>query len=102
MSDLIQLADYYVTALHKAFIYIFQGYWKNRPLQQYLRCLFIFISLLHVSPLAGHHQVEYTIIFGKLPQYNGSVLCYRSHPVYGLANTAVVSLICGNVKASKR
>jgi hypothetical protein len=34
------------------------------------RCLFIFISLLHDSALTGHLQVEYTIIFGKLPHYN--------------------------------
>jgi hypothetical protein len=39
----------------------------------FLRCLFIFISQVHVSALAGHLQVEYTIIFGKLPHYNGSV-----------------------------
>jgi hypothetical protein len=36
-----------------------------------LLCLFIFISPLHVSALAGHLQAEYTIIFGKLPHYNG-------------------------------
>jgi hypothetical protein len=38
-----------------------EGYWKNRPLQL-LRCLFIFILLLHVSALAGHHKAEYTRI----------------------------------------
>jgi hypothetical protein len=39
----------------------------------FLRCLFIFISPLHVSALAGHHQAEFTIIFGKLPHYSGSI-----------------------------
>jgi hypothetical protein len=58
----------------------------------------MFISRLHVSALAGHLQAEYKIIFGKLPHYNGSVvLCF----VYVLANTAVVYLICGNVKILK-
>jgi hypothetical protein len=67
------------------------------------RCLFIFILLLHVSALAGHLQAEHTIISGKLPHYNESViLCYRSYFVYGLANTAVVYLICENVKTLKR
>jgi hypothetical protein len=69
----------------------------------FLRCLFTFISPLHVSALAGHLQAEYTIIFGMLPHYSGSViLCYRSYFVYGLANTAVVYLICENVKDIKR
>jgi hypothetical protein len=39
-----------------------------------LRRLFIFISPLQVSALTGHLQAEYTIIFGKLPHYNGSVV----------------------------
>jgi hypothetical protein len=69
---------------------------RTVPRNNYLRCLlFIFISPLHVSALAGHLQTEYTIILGKLPHYNGSVvLCYKSYFVYGLANTAVVYLIC--------
>jgi hypothetical protein len=37
-------------------------------------CLFIFISPLHVFALAGHLQAEYTMIFGKLLHYNGSVV----------------------------
>jgi hypothetical protein len=64
----------------------------------HVRCLFIFILPLHVMALAGHLQAEYNIIFVKLPHYNGSVvLCYRSYFVYGLANIAVVCLICENV-----
>jgi hypothetical protein len=64
--------------------------------------LFIFILLLHVSALAGHLQAQYTVIFDKLPHYNGSVvLCYRSYFVYGLANGAVVYPICENVKTLK-
>jgi hypothetical protein len=55
----------------------------------FLECLFIFISPLQVSALAGHLQAQYTIIFGKLPHYNGSVvLCYRSYFVYVSAHTA--------------
>jgi hypothetical protein len=38
-----------------------------------------FISPQHVSALTGHFQAENTIIFGKLPHYNGSdVLCHTS------------------------
>jgi hypothetical protein len=36
-----------------AIIWYSEGYWKNRPSQHLLRCLFIFISSLHVSALAG-------------------------------------------------
>jgi hypothetical protein len=69
---------------------------------KFLRCLFIFISPLHVSTLAGYHQEEYAIIFGKLSHYSGSiVLCYRSCFVYGLANTDVVYLVCENVRILK-
>jgi hypothetical protein len=75
---------------------------RTVPRNNCLRCLFIFILPLHVLALAGHLQAEYTIIFGKLPHYSWSVvLCYRSYFVYGLANTAVVCLICGNVKTLK-
>jgi hypothetical protein len=53
--------------------------------------LFIFIFPLHVLTLVGHLQAEYTIIFGKLPHYNGSsLLYYSSYFVYVLANTTVV------------
>jgi hypothetical protein len=63
------------------------------PRNNYLRCLLIFISPLHVSVPTGHLKAEYTIISGKLPHYSGSVvLCYKSYFVYGLANTAVVHL----------
>jgi hypothetical protein len=47
---------------------------RRVPQNNYLRCLFIFISPLHISALAGHLQAEYTTIFGKLPHYNGSVV----------------------------
>jgi hypothetical protein len=41
------------------------------PRNNCLRCLFIFTSPLQVTALAGHLQAKYTIIFGKLPHYNG-------------------------------
>jgi hypothetical protein len=46
------------------------------PRNNCFRCLFIhvFISPLHVLALTGHLQGEYTIIFWKLPHYNGSVV----------------------------
>jgi hypothetical protein len=75
---------------------------RTVPRNNSSRSLFIFISALHVSALAGHLQAEYTIIFGKLFHYNGSVvLCYKSYFVYVSVNTAVVYLICGNVKNLK-
>jgi hypothetical protein len=82
--------------------YFIKAIGKTVPRNNSSLCLFMFISPLRVLALAGHLQAEYTIIFGKLPHYNGPVvLCYRSHSVYGLANTAAVYLICGNVKTLK-
>jgi hypothetical protein len=75
-----------------------RGYWKNRPSQQ----LFKEFIYIYFPALAGHLQVEYRIILGKLPHYNGSVvLCYRSYFVYSLANAAIVYLICEIVKTLK-
>jgi hypothetical protein len=72
---------------------------RTVPRNNFPRCLFTFFSPVHVSFLAGHLQAEYTIIFGKLPHYSGSaLLSYRSCFVYVLANTAVIYLICENVK----
>jgi hypothetical protein len=77
---------------------LYQGYRKNRPSQQLFNVfIYIYFTATCFGPRwpssGGIHN-----IFGKLPHYNGSVvLCYRSYFVYGLADTAVVYLICGNV-----
>jgi hypothetical protein len=42
--------------------------------EPFLATTLFYISPLHVSALAGRLQAEYTIIFGKLPHYNGSVV----------------------------
>jgi hypothetical protein len=53
-------------------LFIIKGTGRTAPRNNYLSCLFIFILPLRVSALAGHLQAEYTIIFGKLPHYDGS------------------------------
>jgi hypothetical protein len=56
---------------------------RTVPRNNFLRCLFIFISPLHVSALAGHLQAEYTIFSGSYLTQNGSVVMgYRSYFVY--------------------
>jgi hypothetical protein len=60
---------------------------RTVPRKNYLRCLYVFLSPLHVSALVGYLQVEYAIIFGKyLTTKDAMFLCYRSYFVYGLAN----------------
>jgi hypothetical protein len=50
---------------------LYLGYWK-------IKCLFIFISPLHVSAFDGHLQVEYTIYSGSyLSSTDPLFLCYR-------------------------
>jgi hypothetical protein len=81
---------------------LYQGYRKIRPSQQPFKAfIYIYFAATCFRPRwpssGGIHNIS-----GKLPHYNGStVLCYRSYFVYGLANTAVVYLICGNVKTLK-
>jgi hypothetical protein len=46
-------------------IFPFKVIGRTVPRNNYLSCLFIFISPLHVSALAGHLQAEYTIFSGS-------------------------------------
>jgi hypothetical protein len=65
----------------------------------FLRCLFIFISPLHVSAIFRRNTQLFSGSY--LTTTDPLFLYYRYDFVYGLPNTAVVYLISRNVKTLK-
>jgi hypothetical protein len=53
---------------------LYQGYWKKHPSKQLFKVFICIHFAATCLALACHLQVEYTIIFGKFPHYNGSVV----------------------------
>jgi hypothetical protein len=76
-----------------------KGYWTNRPSQQLFK---VFIYIYFAATCLGPRWPS----SGGIHNYFREVTSLQrirclSYSVYGLANTAVVCLICGNVKTLK-